>query len=678
MLQAKQNPDRKFLLILGGITLVGFMLRLKGIGSESITADEVSALFRLKFSSFSEMIAGGVQPDGHPAFTQVLLWFWTKAFGWSEFSVRLPFVLLGTASIWLSGVIAKKWFSSGTALATAAAMAFLQFPLMYSQLARPYAPGLFFTLLALYFWIRFVNQNSKRKRDVAGFAFAAALAAYSHYFSLLTTTLIAIAGLFFVAKEIRLRYFLACGLAVLLFLPHLSITLSQIKIGGVGGPGGWLGKPEPRFFIDHLKFAFDGSRGILWLVIAASGLSALLFFKRPNRFQLLTLLLWVLPLLIGYVYSHVKNPVLQDSVLLFSFPFLLMFLFSRFPGLEERKIALVFPVVLTLAFLGYVTAYKPFHLTDHFGRLKELVESSVYWQKYFETKKVDVVYNVDGPFMIEYNYERLGERPVNVLSTVNNGGKDLLEFRSMVQNSDADYFVYSWSTRYSPPEILAIIREKFPYLLKKKLWFNSAVYCFAKIEMQNKPDNLFLSRNSFTQFDKIDSNWTSPCKVQERVSFPTANFPDSLKQGLPSPGSGAYTYMWQLPEYDALLDSTCIYSPLLKMNVGDILKNPDNEILFTVNMKLLDTSAASIMVIEFQRDGKQLHWNGMESSTQIEKGESNFQNVYFGLRLPKDLRSTDTVSFFCYTNGKPVLLNYLEVKTLPGHTGIYGPRPDFE
>lgn len=131
MLSTKNNSDRKFLYLLGGITLVGFFLRLRGLGSESITADEASALLRLNFSSFSEMIEGGVRPDGHPAFTQVLLWFWTKWFGWSEFAVRIPFAIFGTAGIWLSGIIAKKWFSNTSGLATAIGIAFLQFPLMY-------------------------------------------------------------------------------------------------------------------------------------------------------------------------------------------------------------------------------------------------------------------------------------------------------------------------------------------------------------------------------------------------------------------------------------------------------------------------------------------------------------------------------------------------------------------
>ncbi len=685
MFLVDKNPDKKFLYLLGAITLVGFFLRIHGLGTESITADEASALFRLKFSSFHAMIEGGVRPDGHPAFTQVLLWFWTKWFGWDEFTVRLPFAIFGTASIWLSGIIARKWFSNSAGLATAIAIAFLQFPLMYSQLARPYAPGLFFTLLAVYFWSQFVNGKSKRKRNIIGFAFAAALAAYSHYFSLLTTTLIAIVGLFFVVKEIRLRYLLACTIAVLLFLPHLSITLSQMEIGGIGGPGGWLGKPTPEFFMNHLRFAFDGSRGLMLGTLLVSCFLFLVFFKKPDKFQLLSVLIWILPMVIGYVYSINKNPVLQDSVLLFGFPFLLMFLFSRLPDFNLKKIAIVFPAGFAIVFLAYVTFYKPYHLTDHFGRLKELVSIALDAQGEYSENNVAVFYNVDGPFMLEYNCDRLGKCPKNILGTINNGINELVEFRNIVENSNTDYFVYGWSTKYSPLEILPIIREKYPYLVEKKCWYNSGVYIFSKLNfppfVDERNELLFSSRDTFlspgvfvedgTLKKPHDvSKWSIPCKIIPDEAF------DTTRRNVIR-GSGWKNLLWQ--KSYALLDSSCIYSPSLKMKVGEIAKNPDNEILFSTRIKLLDSLSNIVIVIEFQRDGKQLYWNGLESVTQIDRMNWNrWQNVYFGLQIPKDLRLTDMVNFYCYSkNGLPVLIDYLEVKTLKGHSNIYGPRPDF-
>ena len=690
MLKPHQNSDKIFLTLLGVITILGFALRLHGLSSESITADEASALFRLKFPSFPAMIEGGVRPDGHPAFTQVFLWFWTKCFGWSEFSIRIPFALFGTASIWLSGIIGRKWFSNSTGLATAIGIAFLQFPLMYSQLARPYAPGLFFTLLAVYFLSRFINENSTHKRDIIGFAFAAALAAYSHYFSLLTTTLIAFVGLFFVAKKMRLKYLLACAMAVLLFLPHLSITLSQIEIGGIGGPNGWLGKPTPAFLLDHLRFAFDGSRGLMFISFIVCCLSFVVFYKRPDKFQLLALLIWILPMVIGYVYSIEKNPVLQNSVLLFGFPFLLMFLFSRLPDFNSKKIAIIFPAGFAIVFFSYVTFYKPYHLSDHFGRLKELVSIALDWQEKaaMDGKNADVFYNVDGPFMLEYNCDRIGKCPENILGTINNGQNELVGFRNIVENSNTDYFIYGWSTKYSPLEILPIIQEKFPFLIKKNEWFNSAIYIFST----HSPADKLIEKNRIFESDKIfedsplselefdstnkqreTSNWSKPCKV-EMIDTSQQNFPSDIVNGHYTP------HIDLSPNYQIRLDSTCIYSPSLKKKVGDILINPDNEIFFTAHVKLLDSLSNIILVIEFQRDGKQLYWNGMESTTQINPMNWNQrQHVYFGLRLPSDLLLTDTVNFYCYSkNGLPILIDYLQVKTLKGHPNIYGPRPGFK
>ncbi|CAN5910701.1 hypothetical protein BH11BAC7_BH11BAC7_00500 [soil metagenome] len=686
MLQSNKSPDHKFLWILGVISLVGFFVRLHGSGSESITADEADTLFRIRSSeSLSKLLNVWVRGDGHPPFTHLLEYFWTKIFGLSEGAVRFPFVLMGAGAIWFAGRIARLWFGTGAAIAVAAGVAFLQFPIMYSQLARPYSPGFFFSMMLVWYWSKWFFVDNTKKRYLVWFVVAGIGAAYSHYFSLLLAGLTGIAGVFFLRKETWKPYFIAGGAIIVLFLPYISIFLFQLGVGGVGGSGGWLGKPTPEFFGDHLWFVFDSSRPIIILAFGLSAITIIISRSRPNKFHALALYFWITPLLIGYLYSQ-KSPVLQNSTLLFSFPFLLMLLFAWIPPIEKWKNAFLIPAAFAIVLLGYLTIYKPFHLTDHFGRLKELVTSATKWQERFGAANVDIFYNVDIPYMIEYNYERIDKLPKNVLGTVNNGGKELLEFRSMVENSNANYFVYGWSTKYSPLETLAIIQEKFPYLVEKKCWFNSAVYCYSKLKEEGQKDEKeeinFQSENSFSPAESysvtIDSAktptaiWSDGCGI---FLIDTAFVKSNI-------ANGSLVNYWvpqvSIPDYVELLDSTCIYSPLLKMNVGDILKNPDNEILFTARIKLIDSAAVCILVIEFQRDGKQLYWNGMESSNQVEAGETGFQNIYFGLRLPKDLRKSDMVNFVCYTNGKRVLIDYLDVKTLYGHNGIYGPRVNFK
>jgi hypothetical protein len=72
---------------------------LFGIWDFSFTNDELSAVGRLRFDTFSELIEKGINVDGHPAGVQVFLWLWIKVFGISEISLRAPFILIGIASI---------------------------------------------------------------------------------------------------------------------------------------------------------------------------------------------------------------------------------------------------------------------------------------------------------------------------------------------------------------------------------------------------------------------------------------------------------------------------------------------------------------------------------------------------------------------------------------------------
>ena len=58
------------------ILIVASALRIYNIFSIPFSHDEFSALSRLNFNSFSELIAKGVKIDGHPALVQVFLYYW--------------------------------------------------------------------------------------------------------------------------------------------------------------------------------------------------------------------------------------------------------------------------------------------------------------------------------------------------------------------------------------------------------------------------------------------------------------------------------------------------------------------------------------------------------------------------------------------------------------------------
>lgn len=690
LLRRLTGPEKQFTAALALITFTGAILRFRDLGSVSMTADEVSALMRLQFPSFSEMIDGGVRIDGHPAFAQTLLWFWTGIFGESEWAVRIPFAIFGVASIWLSGLIARRWFGEITAIAVAGAMAFLKFPLMYSQLARPYAPGLFFVLLTAWSLGFFLEQKSAEKKHIFLFVIGAAGAAYSHYFSLLEAALLGIGGLFLAPKTNRVALLFACGFAIAAFLPYTGVFLDQLKMGGIGGPGGWLGEPDAGFVWHHLRFIANNSTALLLALLGIFAAGLIFFFRRPGKILVFVFLLWMLPLAIGYFYSVKRNPVLQDSVLLFGLPFLLMFVFAWLPSKEKTKFAPAIPFAISALFFIYSSAYKPYVLTDHFGRLKELVGLTLEWQDQNRPERVAVVYNVDLPYFVSYYYDRFGRTPANVLATINNGNDELAALRQLVKKAkaaDKDYFIYAWSTKYSPQEVEDIIREKFPYLVRREYWFNSAFYVFT-----SRPDALYLNEaadelyRSCDYFDRAagetdPAGWTAACGIQLRDSSAFKAIADSIARDSSATKDGKYYFRSAMTrEHDIRLDSSCLYSSALLLQAGTILQNPDNTLhLFTMT-RLLETGANAVLVIQFEREGKAWSWNGREFSSQvIESDTSGWQPVYFGMQIPKDVLPSDTIRVYCYSkNGKPLLIDNLCFRVKKGHTGIYGARPDFE
>lgn len=650
-MQRSSSPT-KFLYYLSGITLAGFLLRINNIGSASITADEVSALLRLQYDSFSAMIDNGVRPDGHPAFTQVLLWFWTKWFGTSEFVVRLPFVLMGTASIWLAGMAAKRWFGAGTALAVAASLAFLQFPLMYSQLARPYAAGLFFTMWAAAAASHFSQEEKAGWSRMFWFAVAAAGAAYSHYFSGLTVALLGVAMIFLAHKNNRVQFVIGAALAVALFFPHMNITRAHLAIGGIGGPGGWLGPPTPAFFYEHLFIIFNSSRGLLFL-LGLLFLFCLIFNKHiPGKRQIAMLLIWILPLAIGYAYSVYRNPLLQHSVLLFSMPFLLMFVFSWLPNDAEVKYPYRFAGAVMVLLAFYITVYRPFHLTDHFGRLKELVQT--YYE--YEDKGITAVYNVDDPYFINYHTEDPSNTSQTKLRATflahDDARSEMAQLRDRVMHAQGDYFLYGWSTRESSPAALDIIAQEYPCLVEKHEWFNSAVYVFARSRVMDPDSCEYHSTVKFYSFmnihpnDTVSSSWHAGCNIV----------------------GDTFT-----------LDSSCQYGPMLRARVGDVLSNPDNEIVFHASVFMPRPRTSCVLVVEFMRDGKTLWWTGMDTKSQIDTTRVGWQVAYFGQRPPVPLMRSDSIHAYIFTPQlEEVKVRNVTFMTREGHRGIYGKRPDIE
>ena len=353
-------------ILLGVILLVAAVLRLWKLGQVPFMHDEFSALFRLKFDNFHDLIQYGVtQGDSHPAGVQVFLYYWTKLVGWNEFWVKLPFALMGIASVFLIYVIGKQWFNRKTGLLAAAFFAVSQLTIFHSQLARPYAPGLFFVLLMVFFWNKMLFGQKKPSAWVGvGFAFSACLAALAHNFSAAQAGLIFLTGLFFLKKERRSLYWWSGIGAIALYAPHLPVFYYQTFVNG--GIGGWLAKPKSTFLLDFLQYTMNYAP----LFMFATGILVVLPFilqkpekrRRPIRWAAIAWFVVILSL--AFVYSLLREPIIQYSTLLFCYPFLIItaFSFHRNNSMTMSQTAIAVVAILFIGASSLITNRRHYDL----------------------------------------------------------------------------------------------------------------------------------------------------------------------------------------------------------------------------------------------------------------------------------------------------------------------------
>lgn len=459
------QSDRILLWI---ILIVAAVLRFIKLGDFSFTNDELSALSRLRFNGLGELIRQGVLTDAHPPGVQVFLAYWTFFFGTGEFMVRLPFVMVSLASVVAIYRIGKLWFNTHAGLIAAALLATLSYTLTYAQLARPYAFGLFFSLMVLYQLTKVLYEDSKPPTSrYVWLMIAFVLCMYTHYYCIIFAFFAGAIGLLRTNKVNRRPYILACIGACLLFIPGIPILMHQFDAGGggTGGESGWLGAPEPDWIAGYLYYAFNAS----WYFIGATGLLILVGWIakikefRINRYHAYAILLFLLAYGFGHAYSIWKNPILQYSVMLFAFPCLLLFLGSL-GAVVRSNLSMALVLGILGAGLVSTTLEKEYYSTYRFGTMKELAELNSRWIEEYGADRITPVISVHNSYYIQY-YNEQQRPPVTYVDDKTRGVEDLGELYRVVRDAGTEYFAYSWSTINTPPEVYEIIMWKFPIMV---------------------------------------------------------------------------------------------------------------------------------------------------------------------------------------------------------------------
>lgn len=523
-----KSPQQWFFYGVLAVVLVAIGLRFGWLFSLPLTNDETSALMRLQVSGLGELINGVVWNDGHPMLVQVFLWYWTQWFGTAVWVIKLPFLLCGVGAVILMIHIGMRLNRPWAGLMAAAMLATLQFPVMYSEIARPYAPGLLLALWAFYVWLRWVALcwgDSPRMKDLLMPMLLLALAGYlgasNHYFNGLILGLLFVAGLSWLPTKYWLRYLWPWVMMVAFYAHQIGIFMHHLQVGSPG----WLSVPTWSTLGKHLLYSIGYSVWIwvFWTLIGV-GLLVRVWMRTqrlggtgevvatnigrfvPRKEWVTVLLLYLLPMAIAFAYSIYRAPVFQDSVLLFSFPFGLLavswWMDQEWLGIRWKAFLLALTLLVNTYVLivdrrhvaqfgnqsydGAVRTFQQWGLNDfhkeNFIQNQGVLErdSSEMWVYGFE------------PFFMEFHATALGW---DIGSWQKQGGRvryfreetdDYALFRRRLGDVRGDNFYYVNMVGMDPM-LRVWIQEAFPYLVREAMGAGYHVMHFSKRGLGKQP-----------------------------------------------------------------------------------------------------------------------------------------------------------------------------------------------
>jgi len=633
----KLNKTNIILLII--IIIVGTILRFYNIFNLHFTNDELSALNRTRFDSFSKLINIGIMPDGHPALIQVFMYFYTKLFGFGDFIIKLPFLLMGVASIYLSFKVASRFFTETSGLITASYIAILQYTVMYSQIARPYSSGLFFVLLTVYFLQDFIFNSNVKKSSIIWFIIASSLSSYNHYFSLLTILLIGTFGIFIVKKENLKIYVLSGVTIILLFVPHIQISLHQLSLGGLS----WLNKPTPKSILMYFEYIFN----YCWLLFIIINILLLVSFIFNNgiktlRFSVFSILIFILPIIIGYTYSIKISPILQFSVLIFSFPFLLMFVTSFIKELNFKLNITIVSIILIIGIFSLTVIRKHYTITykSSFYNIAKILSKDI--NKY-GNNNISEVFTLNGNFYINKYLNEFDIDTNKLNANYQVGEFNFFNFKSFLENSKTNYFALGSTGGVSDLYLLDIIKQKYPYLTE--------------------------ATDSYFLFSKTTKSAVINTSIIDTIYKNTLNFTNNNKWKYDK--NKVFTDTLTSKKY-YLYDSE-EWGISINLDLDSILSNKNNIIIAKAIVKSENKNTNILLVSEITSNDSLLHWSS-SSTSEFTKNTTELTVIYNSKFLQDINIYKNTFSkIYLWNKNKNIIKVYnFEIIILKGLNNPYG------
>jgi uncharacterized membrane protein len=359
------------------ISIAAFIIRAYRIGYLTVWLDEymhiMPALDVLKGNSMNQGDINGI-------FLTWLITGFFKLFGISEGVARIPSILLGTATIPLIYILAKKLYNNSIGIISAFLYAFSLYVICWSRLARNYASfGFAYILLIIVIWLvfnsvsktdkksSFLNRNGINQQFLIIFPFAFIFSFLNHQltffsifglsFYILTTAIHKI-----IKREPKpfsnlysiLSYFIIAGTIIfitpylldLFARPVLNILLPERIINFI--------LPDWEFIFEQLKSANKLKSFMLYFnvfkndythlyYLSALGVIASFFIPKKRKEALFMFSMFIIPL---FMMSFIFREPCTPNYLYYLYPMFLIYIAIFIYFLFNKIFPLIFKETL--------------------------------------------------------------------------------------------------------------------------------------------------------------------------------------------------------------------------------------------------------------------------------------------------------------------------------------------
>ncbi|HJZ39995.1 MAG TPA: hypothetical protein VJ203_06495 [Bacteroidales bacterium] len=305
-----------------------------------------------------------------------------------------------------------------------------------------------------------------------------------------------------------------------------------------------------------------------------------------------------------------------------TFVFLLLILiYLRFKTISLFKSSLLSVIVVIAVIL---LLFSFFH-GKSMNKIKEetyntFSDSIAHWNIGIPIKSIEFIFNFDDTFKFNQLIKTHQTPSVNYFRfhESNNTG----DFYRLIHSCEANYLVYGFNNMYNPPETEIIIRERFPFQVKKVVLSSGSMAMFSRSGIG---ETLKVNFSSINEFETPSKGWSAdPARYDSTFAF-----------------SGNYCEK---------MDSGKIYSSTFREGINVITGNKDLYLAISADVFL--TGNGCPFLIYAVNDGEHTKNRMSFDVRKFVRYSNRWGKVYFMVRTGKRYSINDTVSIYFWNKDK--------------------------